>query len=59
MKAMGDREALLPPGAPGDRYVGDLLFWQPSLYRVGALPEWSAHRHCRLRRAARLRVRLT
>jgi hypothetical protein len=36
LKAMGDQEALLPPGAPGDRYVGDLLFWQPGLYRVSA-----------------------
>jgi hypothetical protein len=36
LKAMGDQEALLPPGAPGDSYVGDLLFWQPGLYRVSA-----------------------
>jgi hypothetical protein len=35
LKAMGDQEALLPPGLPpGDSYVGDLLFWQPGLYRV-------------------------
>ena len=34
LKALGDLEALLPPGAPGDSYVGDLLFWQPGLYRV-------------------------
>jgi hypothetical protein len=34
LKAMGDREATLPPGAAGDSYVGDLLFWQPGLYRV-------------------------
>jgi hypothetical protein len=35
LKAMGDQEALLPPGLPpGDSYVGYLLFWQPGLYRV-------------------------
>ena len=35
MKAIGDQEALLPPGLPpGDSYVGYLLFWQPGLYRV-------------------------
>jgi hypothetical protein len=35
LKAMGDQQAVLPPGLPsGDSYVGDLLFWQPGLYRV-------------------------
>ena len=34
LKAMGGLEALPLPGAPGDSYAGDLLFWQPSLYRV-------------------------
>ena len=34
LKAMGDQQALLRPGAPGESYVGDLLFWQPGLYRV-------------------------
>ena len=34
LKAMGDQEAVLPPGAAGDGYVGDLLFWRPGLYRV-------------------------
>jgi hypothetical protein len=34
LKAMGDQEALLPPGAPGTSCVGDLPFWQPGLYRV-------------------------
>jgi len=35
LKAMGDRQAALPPGLPpGDSYVGYLLFWQPGLYRV-------------------------
>ena len=35
LKAMGGIEALLPPGAPGDSYAGDLLFWQPSLTGSG------------------------
>ncbi len=34
LKAMGDQQALLRPAPPGDSYVGDLLFWQPGLYRV-------------------------
>ena len=42
VKAMGDLQALLPPGAPGDSYVGDLLFWQPGLYKV------SGYQHDRL-----------
>jgi hypothetical protein len=36
LKAMGDQETLLPPGAHGGSYVGDLLFWQPGLCRVSA-----------------------